>query len=208
MPKIKEETNKIKILNKFDFNRLSLLILSNVILDNWQIENVEKEFLNVRRTERHGKNYYASFQEKLRNQQKEAFCIYGNQFEDTLNFSMCRYGNLRYTKDVIEQNRNLKMSFSKSPKDFIFPIIDPLSYSKLQKIADDFKPILLSILNKNKIIFNKMYDNSIYSSEVSFEEYFIWVYHIYYTAVTDELINQKIIKIPKDKVSFYVLTYD
>lgn len=206
IPSIKTEVAKIKSFENFDFENLSLLILSDVLLDNWQIENVEKEFLKTKRTERHSKNYYASYQQKLKKNFHEPLGIYGNQYEDTLSFSICRYGNTRYTKEVISKNEQLKKDYIINPKSFKYPVIDNLDYLKLQKIADNYKPELIKILNNYKTELLKGYENSSYSDEISFEEYFIWLYHIYYTEVTNELIKQRLITIPKEKVAFYILT--
>ncbi|WP_281225905.1 hypothetical protein [Flavobacterium aquiphilum] len=205
-PKIKKQISEIKSLAKFDFKYISLLILSDVLLDSWQIENVENDFLKSKRTERHGKNYYVSYQGKLKINAGEALGIYGNQYQDTLNYSMCCYGNVRYTEEVIKKNQELKKVFSENPNGFQYPVIDTLDYSKLQVIADEYKPILIDILNKYKPKLLKEYNKSIYATEISFEEYFIWFYHIYYTAVTDELIKRKSIKLPDEKVAFYILT--
>lgn len=205
LPTVKEAIKDIKGFKHLNFNDISLLVLSDILLDNWQIENVENDFLKSNRPERHGKYYYAAFVEKEKANLGEAFGIYGNQYEDTLNFSMCRYGNARYTKDVIEENKKIKTMFCKTPKEVKYPVIDTLDNKKIQQIADSFKPSLLSILAKNKTYLLENYNKSIYSKEVSFEEYFIWLYHIYYTAVTDELIKEKLIMLPKEKVAFYIL---
>jgi hypothetical protein len=206
LPIIKSEIQAISSLKEFSFEQLSLLILSDVLLDNWQIENVENDFLNKERTKRHGKNYYASFQAKTKNDSVEAFGVFGNQIEDTLNFSICRYGNIRYAKQIVAKNEELKMQFIKNRKAFNYPIIDTLTYKALQKIANFYKQDLIKILDKNKRTLYENYKNSKYFKEISFEEYFIWLYHIYYTGVTDELIKRNVITLPEEKVSFYVLT--
>jgi hypothetical protein len=205
LPTVKAAIKDIKGFKYLNFNDISLLVLSDILLDNWQIENVENDFLRSNRPERHGKYYYAALVEKEKANLGEAFGIYGNQYEDTLNFSMCRYGNARYTKEVIEENKKIKIMFCKTPKEVKYPVIDTLDNKKIQQIADSFKPNLLSILSKNKTYLLENYNKSIYSKEVSFEEYFIWLYHIYYTAVTNELIKEKLITLPKERVAFYIL---
>ncbi len=78
LPEIKKEYAKLKGFKHIDFSRASLFILSNVMLDNWQINKVENTFLKAERTSRNNMNYYFSFQEKRNNNKREAFNIYGN----------------------------------------------------------------------------------------------------------------------------------
>jgi hypothetical protein len=205
--KIASEVAKIKAFRKISFKNTALLVLSDVLLDSWQIENVEQDFLKSPRTLRHGKHYYAAFNEKEKGSNLEPFGVYGNQYEDTLNYSMCRYGNARYTPEAVAKSQQLKKNFSqlKDYSRFKYPVLDSVDYKKLQAIADDFKPTLLHILETHRAELIKNYEQSIYVNQVSFEEYFIWVYHIYYTAVTDELIKRKIIHLPKETVAFYVV---
>jgi hypothetical protein len=42
-----------------------------------------------------------------------------------------------------------------------------------------------------------------FDKETSFEEFFIWWYHIIYTKATDVLIEQNIIKSPKNGLFYY-----
>ena len=200
-------TGQLNAFKKTKFEDVSFLILSDVLLDNWQINNVENDFLKTLRTSRHGKHYYASYQENLKGTDTEAFGIYGNQVENASDFAICRYGNRRYSKEILSLNADLKKEYASSGafKQFSCSIIDTTDNSRLQLIADSFKPSLIKILNQNKNLFQKNYKESPYSKEISFEEYFIWVYHFYYTAVTNELINRNVIKMPGGKVIFYIL---
>lgn len=77
LPEIKTRFMETDISKKQTFKEWSFMILSNVLLDNWQIFNVESEFLKATRPSRHGKNYYASITES--SSDREAFGIYGNQ---------------------------------------------------------------------------------------------------------------------------------
>jgi hypothetical protein len=207
---IEQEVKMIEALRTFKFEDVSFLILSDVLLDNWQINNVENEFLKSPRTPRHGKNYYASYQEKPKNTDRESFGIYGNQMENAGTFTICRYGNMRYSKEILDLDRAIKKeyAFSKTVSQVPCPLIGNNDNDKLQKIADTFKPALIKILDKNKEIVRKNYQASIYSKEISFEEYFIWMYHFIYTGVTDELISRKEIKLPEENVAFYILKND
>lgn len=78
---VEQEVKKNEALKAYKFEEVSLLILSDVLLDNWQINNVENEFLKSSRTQRHGKNYYVSFQEKQKGTNLEAFGIFGTRWK-------------------------------------------------------------------------------------------------------------------------------
>jgi hypothetical protein len=205
-----QEVKKAEALKAYKFEDISLLILSDVLLDNWQINNVESDFLKSFRTLRHGKHYYASFQEKKKGTYSEAFEIYGNQMENSGSFTICRYGNRRYSPEVVGLNSELKKEYvsSLSVKRTSCPVIGEADNDQLQKIADSFKPTLLKILNNKREFIRKNYQESVYSKEISFEEYFIWIYHFIYTSVTDELIKRKVIKLPEKNVAFYILKND
>jgi hypothetical protein len=207
---LEKKVMSLTAFKKAEFDQVSFLLLSDILLDNWQINNVENEFLNTSRTLRHGKNYYASFMEKPKGTSLEAFGIYGNQIENESNFALCRYGNQRYSEEILTLNLKLKKEFTslKEIKGISCFIIDTSDNKQLQIIANTFKSTLLKILNQQKTLFQKNYLESIYSKEISFEEYFIWIYHFYYTAVTDELIHRNVIKMPGEKVAFYILKYE
>ena len=80
IPQIKEKFHSSGLSELYDFEKMSFLILSNVLLDNWQIMQMESAYLKKEnRPERHGKFYYASIEENVNNAY-EPFGIYGNQF--------------------------------------------------------------------------------------------------------------------------------
>ncbi len=202
---IKSRTKQISCLKSFDFQSISLFILSNVLLDNWQIENVEGEYLRAKRPNRHGKTYYAAYLGKPNGSTKESFGIYGNQIERIDSFAIARYGNLRYTPEVIIKKEELILAYSKrsNNSDFNYPQINNECYAELSDLANYFKPALLDILLKNDKMMRNLYFNSKHSRETSYEEYFMWLYHILYSDITDELIRENLIILPKEKVSFY-----
>ena len=96
LPEIKKKFSETEISKTQSFEEWSFLILSNVLLDSWQISDVEKEFLGASaRPTRHGKNYYASIFELTTD--REPFNIYGNQYG-----KISVYGNNRYKVDLTE----------------------------------------------------------------------------------------------------------
>jgi len=94
--KMKRETFKIPAFQPYPFETLSLFILSDVILDCIQIDNVEELFLKSTRPLRANKNYYFALMEKNPDIHREAFGIYGNHYENFGESAYCMYGNNRY----------------------------------------------------------------------------------------------------------------
>ncbi|MFT4413317.1 hypothetical protein ACLM5H_05610 [Fredinandcohnia humi] len=247
MERIIDETVNIKAFNSFTFDELSLFILSDVILDFIQIDNVENLFIKANRPSRNNKNYYFSIMEKAKNSPKEAFGIYGNHFENIGDLSFGMYGNERYSipnfitltdlqgreffGDKYIGIKNFKsallekiISFNKGKimldKNIQFgleklnimhngvlkiPILDQVDYHALYNIADVIKDGLIDILESNRSYLLNEYCNNHYKEETSFEEFFIWYYHILYSHVTEELIENQIVKKPKEGIFNYIL---
>ncbi|HLP17184.1 MAG TPA: hypothetical protein VK470_13050, partial [Bacteroidota bacterium] len=59
------------------------------------------------------------------------------------------------------------------------------------------------ILHKNKKYCLKMYHELGYSSEITFEEFFIWWYHFIYTQTTDVMHARALLKVPEGGNFFY-----
>lgn len=203
------KTKEIRCLNKFKFDDISLLILSNVLLDNGQIRNVEKEYLKSERPRRNDKNYYAAYGEKPDNPQYEAWNVYGNQVDMNNGFAICRYGNQRYTEKVLELNEAILKQYIKlqNKEDFSYPIVNNGCNLEIMELANRFKPYLIKILNKHSSLLKVLYKDMNYAKEVTYEEFFIWIYHILYSDVTDRLLEINLIKIPDEKVSFYIVEF-
>jgi hypothetical protein len=175
LPSIKEKFAKTDIAKTQSFEDWSFFILSNVLLDNWQIENVEREFLKTTsRPQRNGKYYYVSFMEG--NNQNEPFGIYGSQID-----TVCVFGNNRI---------GLKETATKYK-------ISNLDYAIFNKVAADFLPHLLNILESKREYAENIYKVMGYSKEITFDEFYIWWYHFIYTKATDLMAEEKILKVPE-----------
>ncbi|WP_205125556.1 hypothetical protein, partial [Flammeovirga kamogawensis] len=180
LPDIKLKFNETEISKTQDFEKWSFLILSNVLLDSWQIDNVEKYYLNKeKRPNRHGKNYYYSIMENT-DKNRETFGIYGNQYEEINGKSISIYGNNRLNISL-KQSEN---EISKSDNEIF------------SKIASDFKPKLIDILNSEDNYIRKTYKETGYQKEITFEEFFIWWYHFMYTMATKIMSDNNMLKIP------------
>lgn len=202
---IVKKANAISCFKSFNADELSLLIFSNILLDNGQLKNIEKEYLKLGRPERNNNHYYASYQEKT-NSSFEALGIYGNHVQPDSGFALCRYGNQRYISEVLEINAQVLKKYKDLQEGelFEYPIVTPECNIEIQALANYFKPYLIDILNKHDSHLRKGFQNSAYSKEISYEEYFMWVYHVLYSHVTDILVDSENIVIPAERVSFYV----
>ena len=90
-----EKANAIPGFSNLSPEAYSFYILSDVLLDDPQINNVEQQFLNAQRPQRPGGRYYLSIQEKPAGETKEAFGIYGNHVSQYDGVFVGVYGNNR-----------------------------------------------------------------------------------------------------------------
>lgn len=195
LPEIKEIHNETNISQNHDFRELSLFYLSNVILDNFQIQRVEEEFLNQQRPLRNGSRYYLAIVEDDLAGNTEPYGIYGNRglfWSDSIGISV--YGNRRTESNVGWDNyedKNIHV-FDEHDTQLI-----------TQKMPDLFSLTLLDILTKNRPGFEAIYHELNFDEEVSFEEFFIFWYHWIYTEATDVLIARNIIQKPQNEMFYY-----
>jgi hypothetical protein len=187
MNTVKDQYAKLDIAAKYPFDSLSFFILSDVLLDNWQIRNVENEFLRHPRPLRHGVNYYVALIENVKTNGRESF--YGNQ-----------YGKDFY---VYGNNRNRINQEEMKSRAASFPFISANDYSQLDNLAGLIKNDLIKIFETNRKYIEKIYVKTNYSKEITFEEFFIWWYHFIYTKATDILAQRQQLIMPASGNFFY-----
>ena len=86
----------------------------------------------------------------------------------------------------------------------VVPVLAVADEQALSAIAADFRPALLAVLEGHRAALTAAWRASPYADEgVSFEEYAIWWYHLFYTAVTDRLIRGGQIAAPPGGVLTY-----
>ena len=184
LPSVKNEFSQTDMAKGRPFDDWAFFILSDVLLDNWQINTVESEFLKAStRPLRHGKNYYAALLEK--NLKNEPFGIYGNQVGD-----ISVYGN----------NRRRVEATATANK------VSAADGAVLDKMARDFAPKLLAVLEKTRAYAEKTFAETGYSKEVEFNEFYIWWYHFIYTRATDLMAEARMLKVPPDGNFLYEIT--
>ncbi len=189
IPKIKTEYLKTDISKKIPFEQMAFLILSDVLLDSWQIDNVETEFLKKKqRPLRNGKNYYYSIMEN-QNTSQDVFGIYGNIMDsnDTISYNI--YGNRQTSVDFKKLDELIENCDV---------VINKKDYGIFSDIANQYFPKLLSILEKNQTYFEKVYTEMNYDKEITFDEFFIWWYHFIYTKTTNILSAKGLLAIPEN----------
>lgn len=93
---IKKKISEHKALGKYPFEEVSFYVLSDVLLDDVQIDVVEKKFLKKERPLRGRSHYYLGMMARDKNSNTESFGIYGNQCVDHSKVANCLYGNRRY----------------------------------------------------------------------------------------------------------------
>mgnify|MGYP006275747807 FL=1 len=195
LPELKETHNESNISQKHDFRELSLFYLSNVILDNFQIRQVEEEFLNQERPLRNGSRYYLAILEDPGTGETEPYGIYGNRglhWSDSTGIAV--YGNQRTANNAGWDNYHDKELhvFDEQDTEMI-----------TETMPDLFLPTLLDILNRNRPEFEAIYRELNFDREVSFEEFFIFWYHWIYTEATDVLIERDMVQEPQKEMFYY-----
>ena len=85
------------------------------------------------------------------------------------------------------------------------PVITPDENRALSRMAAAVLPQLLALLERHQTDIRAAFDDSPYADEVTFEEYFMWWYHLYYTAVTDRLISEGHVERPGAGITSYVI---
>jgi hypothetical protein len=249
LPEVRRRYAAIEGFGHVPFERASFLILSNVLLDNWQIRAVERDFLGAERPLRSGSRYYYSIQENAGQDSTEAFGIYGNQYRGYGPYTVGIYGNRRTRndrsfinlgKDEIEDLftarpdsvREFKQEVLRSvvlaardpdsaidpqiapglkrlgwvsDNQVVIPVLDDEDEAALSDLAALITDDLVALLERHRPQITLAYSTSPYSSDITFEEYFMWWYHLFYTAVTDRLILQGHIEKPGAGITSYVI---
>lgn len=200
VPSILNKFTERGLDKKYSFESMSFLVLSDVLLDNWQIMHMESAFLKQEnRPSRHGKFYYASIEHFGGGY--EPFKIYGNQYgkiNDSTYISI--YGNNR-----IAANEKLRNNRAYSDSVLTSSLrLTPDLYNLFDTISAGYRPKLLKILEDNREYSMDVFKKSGYSGHIKFEEFFIWWYHFIYTSATDILGRKNILTIPPDGNFYYL----
>ncbi len=209
---IKKEYAGIATFRNIKFDTLSLFILSDVLLNKWQVENIEAKFLKSQRPARGGKHYYLSMQQIDSTSEDEPFDVY---YDNTAMFKTYAVGNYsskrpdidslynRY-KDLEKYFEQLKPYALKLGENII-PVFEKDNSDKLYNISSVISEDLVALLEKNRRSLMNHYLGSIYKDQISFREYFVWVYQFIAKEATNKLIKDKLIHVPENLSQSYIL---
>ena len=194
---LKKIHSEMEVSKTYCFKALSFFYLSNILLDNGQINNVERDFLRQERPLRNGCRYYLAVLEKERNQITEPYGIYGNRglFRNGSAY-IAVYGNTRTQLNKGWDNYTDKTVYEFNKED---------SGKLFNEMPLCFLSSLLCILEKNRQYSEGIYRKLGFDREISFEEFFIWWYHFIYTETTDILIRKGLIQKPENGLLYYKL---
>lgn len=95
LPAVRAAIGNIGNLGSLNWSQAAFFILSDVLLDSWQINTVERRWLGVERPQRSGGRYYYTLMARPAESDLEAFGIYGNQFFNYGDVAIGLYGNRR-----------------------------------------------------------------------------------------------------------------
>jgi len=193
IPRVESAYRRLSVSSEYAYADLAFFLLSDVLLDNWQINNVERGFLGKPRTLRHGKNYYYQIAEKDTGSTIEAFGVYGNQYQCGDSVCWVMYGN----------NRTAEQKSMEEFRTFRCPYFSENDMQIFDTLATMFEPTLLAILEKHRPVFLEEFNASGLSAGLTFEEHFICWYHLIYTDVTDALAEKGYLTVPEKGVFFY-----
>lgn len=249
LPDIRARAESIAAIHRGGFSRNAFLILSNVLLDNWQIRNVEREFLKAERPSRNGRRYYYGMFEKPASQRAEAFGLYGNAGRMLRNVGLGVYGKQRYDGSTllsvskeefarlfelsaeadaeVEKSALLEhmVAFARTGEDhlsarqraglgklglfekgeLLVPVFSSAEAQELGEVAALFTPALLGLLERHRAEVGKAHECSPHGEEVTFNEFFIWWYHFFYSATTDWLAHKGLLEVPRSGNATYLI---
>ncbi|MDF9589908.1 RidA family protein [Bacillus tropicus] len=87
----------------------------------------------------------------------------------------------------------------------VIPVLKRTDLSTLNEIANTISEDLVLLFNENDKPLKQYFASSRYSKEITYEEFFIWWYHFFYTKVTEELIKQGVIITSTKKNQTYII---
>ena len=76
---------------------------------------------------------------------------------------------------------------------------------ELGDVAAILTPSLLGLLERRRAGLQSAHERSPYADEVTFNEFFIWWYHFFYSATTDWLARKGLLEIPRSGNTTYLI---
>ncbi len=87
----------------------------------------------------------------------------------------------------------------------VIPVFKTADLPILNEIANTISEDLVLLFKENDKPLKEYFASSRYSKEITYEEFFIWWYHFFYTKVTEELIQKGVIITSAQKNQTYII---
>ncbi|MFC9449282.1 hypothetical protein ACFTSE_24335 [Bacillus cereus] len=87
----------------------------------------------------------------------------------------------------------------------VIPVFKSTDLFILNEIANTISKDLVLLFKENDKPLKEYFASSRYSQEITYEEFFIWWYHFFYTKVTEELIKQGVIITSAQENQTYII---
>lgn len=248
VPQVQSALVGIANFAELPFDRVSFFVLSDVLLDSWQIDAVERDVVGAERPQRGGGRYYYAVMARSRESALEAFGIYGNNLSAYEGVLIGVYGNARVSaQSIVSLGRaELQWRFGLSDAEAArgpaplalrlaaaarggppvspevaagfrtldlvddagrpsIPVLSEADVEALDAVAAIIRADYVDLLNRDRDLVRALYHRSPYVGETTFEEYYMWWYHMFYTAVTDRLIALGHARAPQSGVTTYFI---
>nr|EJQ78946.1 hypothetical protein IGC_02861 [Bacillus cereus HuA4-10] len=87
----------------------------------------------------------------------------------------------------------------------VIPVFKRADLHILNEITNTISEDLVLLFKENEKTLKEYFASSRYSKEITYEEFFIWWYHFFYTKVTEELIQKGVIITSAQKNQTYII---
>lgn len=121
--KIRDSNKLLPEFAKDSFDDEALFVLYNVLLDKWQIKNIEEKFLRAEPPLRSGERYYLLIHQKSDEVLENQFTLLGNWYVDYKDYCFCTFGDVWNKDNFADISRDKLISdfgMSKSEDDTTF----------------------------------------------------------------------------------------
>jgi predicted transcriptional regulator len=208
-PLIVEAYKKILGFRNRTIEDNDLFILCSVMLDNWQLKNIETEFLRAEPPMRGKSKHYLALLEKDDSSNYQPFGIYKTTTATKGNERLYIYSKAKevsfpetVTQSSLTSGRNKDNVLTNQRKYFI---INHRENEKLNELSKIISTDLINHLNNQRPQLVKHFLESVYKEETSFREWFFWIYKLIIKEAAASMIERKYIK-NNSETAYFILS--
>ncbi|MBX3006520.1 MAG: hypothetical protein KF816_00695 [Melioribacteraceae bacterium] len=188
---IKKEYTNTDLARNHSFENASLFVLGNVVHGNFQLKNVEEQFLKAEAPKRGSEKSYVSIIQKNNLDENFLFNLY-TQKENFIDLKVVyTFGNDPWKKKVNDSNLKIEPLLISKKDQEIFNSLADLIFEDISNYLERIKPLMV-----------KLYLNSNYKEETSFREFSMWIYQLLATSSINSLFQKKYIT-GTESISFH-----